>query len=60
MNLFKEDFFSQKWDVFLLEWMQGSADKKTLHEFKQILAYDSKFRENFCDWIKLQRKREGQ
>ncbi len=58
MKLFKEDFFSEKWDVFLLQWMQGSADTKTLNEFKQILSYDSKFRENFCDWIKLQRKRD--
>ena len=52
MKLFKENFFDPKWNDFLFRLMKNKAHESELKEFKAILIYDPRFRENFSNWIK--------
>ena len=55
---FKADFKSRELDVLFARWLSGDISEQERAEWKKILMYDTRFREEFCDWIKSLRRTE--
>jgi len=55
MKLFKANFNAAELDRLLARWLTGKLSVGEQNEWNQVLAYDSKFREEFCDFIKAMR-----
>jgi len=48
-------FNARELDGFLQRWLAGGLSRAELEEWKRVLASDTQFREEFCDWIKCLR-----
>lgn len=55
-RLFKADFKSRQFDAFLARWLSEGLSRGELEEWTRVLTYDSRFREQFADWIKSLRE----
>lgn len=55
MNKTLLSFRHRELDFFLNRWLAGALSHAELQEWKRILAHDTKFREELCDWLKCLR-----
>jgi hypothetical protein len=53
---FKIPFESQELDDLLTQWLSGTLQDHEKNEWKKVLLYDEKFRDDFCTWIKSLRE----
>ena len=52
MKLFNLKFASPELDLLVLRWSQSQATHAEVKELKALLLHDTRFREEFCEWIK--------
>lgn len=45
-------FESREMDKFLLQWLHTGLSTAEQKEISQVLLYDAKFREGFCEFVK--------
>ncbi len=54
----KRDFKSAEFDGILVRWIANELSESERSEWVKVLTYDSRFREDFCDWMKSLRRNE--
>lgn len=55
-KIFKAKFADADWDEFLAHWLGGQISSTVLDEWAHVLMFDSRFREDFCDFVKAMRE----
>jgi hypothetical protein len=49
----KKEFSDFTWDSILEKILKGQAQAHETQMFLERLSYDTRFREDFCDWIRM-------